>query len=253
MAKVPACYVKPKRVDFDGEALQFLGAGLPLPGLTLPPPVLGVFPMLELFTSRYFLDPLGCAPEDIAKGLYVFAHREKALPLVAEACRGGSAFGREAGKWFLRHSDAITANYPEIVRYTLHLPFEGFDLLPTETGGPEKAFIFDAEWLAAVAGTVAMTTGDTLRAVLWEMPLEAVGHVLAFRARYEGRKGVGRKDDLADLDRIMKEADAREERGELHPWQIDHPERYGLSEKQVNARLGIVAEYQELLRKKQCH
>ena len=131
MAKVPACYVKSKQVDFDGEALQFLGAGLPLPGLTLPAPVLGVFPLLELFTSRYFLDPLGCAPEDIAKGLYVFAHREKALPLVAEACRGGSAFEREAGAWFLRHSGAITANYPEIVRYTLHLPFEGFDLLPT--------------------------------------------------------------------------------------------------------------------------
>ena len=82
--------------------------------------------------------------------------------------------------------------------------------------------------------------------VMWRLPFAAVGHLIAADARREGVKGVGRKPDKEILAKELVEAQKREEAGELHPWQRKYPKRYEPTRQQVDARLEIMKEWEEL-------
>lgn len=248
MAIIPANYVPRKVLDYDAEISQFLGGCLSVGALTIPPPVLGCYPLLELIECKYGIDPAGCSVIEAAAALVIFQLRRNAVELVVDARNGGEKLKKSAIELIREHESNILQHYDAIVQYTLHTPWEGLDMLPNDGNGTiDRPNWYDAEWCAAIAGTYCMTASDTIDRVLWEIPLVTVGHMVAYRNRYEGRKGVGRKDSMSELDRMQREADERESNGLLHPWQIDHPERYGLSERQITARFAIVGEYQALL------
>lgn len=248
MILIPASYIKLKNVNYEAEAVAVLGQSLQIePGFSVPPPCLGVYTVLELFESNFFLNPSTCSGEDVAKALYCFCAPQKAL---SELQAEPDVFVKNASALFLAHSAALMAKYPAFVEFTLRTPFLGFEMLPQNEDSELKEFIFDAEYLASVLGTVCMTTGADMEYVLWKMPLALAGHIVAFRARFEGRKGVGRKESLEDYHRVLAETMDREKHGELHPWQIDYPEYHSPTEEQIAARPEIIDEYLAILRSK---
>lgn len=251
--RIPVRYVpnRKKKIDFDAEAAAFLaGAFFLQDGLEIPSPPMGYFTVLELITSNFFLQPLSCNEEDFFIAMALLLAGRKAVFLADEYRKGRrELLIQEAEKFAAEHGECAIKEYEHILHEVLILPFEGLAMLPVENG-LQKEFIFDAEYLASLAGCVAMTTGGSIDSVLWDMPLLQAGHIRAFRARYEGNDRIERPDDPEAIKAALKEAEEREGKGELHPWQIAEPQKYPPTEKQIQARFSIIAEHKELLEKK---
>lgn len=245
MAAVPSWYIPIKKVDYEAEALQFLGARSTFGRLVLPAPFGCYFTLLELITSKFFLSPVDCVGQDVAKALHILTAGRDSLPDIQSALAGGDRLDKAAAKFWRRHAADITTHYAKIVEWVLVTPCEGFDMLPS---GPEskKPFWFDAEYLAGHGSIAARAAGATLDDVMWRLPFAAVGHLIAADARREGVKGVGRKPDKEALARELAAAQVREAAGELHPWQRKYPKRYEPTRQQVDARLEILKEWEEL-------
>jgi len=245
MLKIPAWYIPTKNVDYEAEVFQFLKAFATFGHLALPPPFSCYFTLLELITSKFFLDPVECTGQDVAKALVILLHNRKSLPMIQDELSGGSKLEKTAAKLWKKHGKSIAENYEKIVNWVLVIPCEGFDLLPTGKKS-NKPFWFDAEYLARNAMIATQASGMTMDAVLWDMSFEALGHLIAADAKREGVAGVERKANREILKKEMESAKEREAKGQLHPWQIKYPERYEPSKEQVDARLDILKEWEEL-------
>lgn len=245
VAAVPAWYIPIKKVDYEAEALQFLGSDATFGRMTLPAPFGCYFTLLELITSKFFLEPTRCSGHDVAKALYILTAGRASMPDIRDELAGGAKLEKAAAKFWRRHGKDIASHYAQVVEWVLVTPCEGFDMLPS---GPEskKEFWFDAEYLAGHGSIAARAAGTTMDDVMWRMPLAAVGHLIAADARREGVKGVGRKPDKEILAKELVEAQKREEAGELHPWQRKYPKRYEPTRQQVDARLEIIKEWEDL-------
>ena len=251
--RIPARFVpnRKKQIDFDAEAAAFLGAAFSLKdGLLLPSPPVGFFTCLELITSPYFLSPLECEAQDFFNAMALLAAGRRAVFLADSFRKGDNGpLLQEAEKFEKEHGETAISQYEEIVYQTLVLPFEGLAMIPS-AGRSGKEFLYDAEFLAALTGCVAMTTGESIDSILWDMPLLRAGHIQAFRMRYEGNDRIERPDDPEAVKKALKEATERERVGELHPWQIAEPENYPPTDQQIMARFEIIAEHKQLLEKK---
>lgn len=245
MLKIPAWYIPTKTVDYEAEVFQFLKASATFGHLALPPPFSCYFTLLELITSKFFLDPVECTGQDVAKALVILLHNRKSLPMIQDELSGGSKLEKAAAKLWKKHGKSITENYEKIVNWVLVIPCEGFDLLPTGKKS-NKPFWFDAEYLAMNAMIATQASGMTMDAVLWDMSFETFGHLIAADAKREGVSGVERKANKEVLKKELEAAREREAKGQLHPWQIKYPERYEPSKEQVDARLDILKEWEEL-------
>ena len=245
VAAVPAWYIPIKKVDYEAEALQFLGSDATFGRMNLPAPYGCYFTLLELITSKFFLEPTRCSGRDAAKALYILTAGRASLPDIRDELAGGAKLEKAAAKFWRRHGKDVASHYAQVVEWVLVTPCEGFDLLPS---GPEskKEFWFDAEYLAGHGSIAARAAGATMDDVMWRMPFAAVGHLIAADARREGVKGVGRKPDKEILAKELVEAQKREESGELHPWQRKYPKRYEPTRQQVDARLEIMKEWEDL-------
>ena len=217
--RIPVRYVpdRKKQIDFDAEAAAFLGAAFPLKdGFFLPSPPVGFFTCLELITSPYFLSPMECEASDFFNAMALLTAGRRAAFLADSFRKGEKTPLRKAAEKFAKaHGNAAIAQYEEIIYQTLVLPFEGLAMIPS-AGGSGKEFLYDAEFLAALTGCVAMTTGESIDSILWDMPLLRAGHIQAFRMRYEGNDRIERPDDPEAVKKALKEATERERVGELH-------------------------------------
>ena len=245
MLKIPAWYIPTKNVDYEAEVFQFLKASATFGHLALPPPFGCYFTLLELITSKFFIDPVECTGQDVAKALVILLHNRESLPMIQDELSGGSKLEKAAAKLWKKHGKSITENYEKIVNWVLVIPCEGFDLLPTGKKS-NKPFWFDAEYLAMNAMIATQASGMTMDSVLWDMSFEALGHLVAADAKREGVAGVERKANREVLKKELEAAREREAKGQLHPWQIKYPERYEPSKEQVDARLEILKEWEEL-------
>ncbi len=243
---IPTWFIPVKPIDYEGEVLQFLGQSRRFGKLVLPAPFCCYYSVLELFSSRFFLEPGKCEPEDVGKALYVLANGKKALDMVVSSLWGDKAFEKAGLKFYRRHERDILAFYAEIVQWVLCLPSEGFDMLPGDGGGGGKPFWFDAEYLAWIVSVVSQNTNEPVERILWHTPFLTAGHLVAAHCKANGVKNVERKADAEILKREMQAAAERESRGELHPWQIKHPGRYPPTKRQVDARIEILKEWEEL-------
>ncbi len=245
MLKIPAWYIPTKNVDYEAEVFQFLKASATFGHLVLPPPFGCYFTLLELITSKFFIDPVECTGQDISKALVILLRNRESLPMIQDELSGGSKLEKAAAKLWKKHGKSIAENYEKIVNWVLVIPCEGFDLLPTGKKS-NKPFWFDAEYLAMNVMIATQASGMTMDAVLWDMSFEALGHLIAADAKREGVAGVERKANREILKKEMESAKEREAKGQLHPWQIKYPERYEPSKEQVDARLEILKEWEEL-------
>lgn len=245
MLKIPAWYIPTKTLDYEAEVFQFLKFPATFGRLTLPPPFSCYFTLLELITSKFFLDPVECTGQDVAKALVILTRNRESLPMIQDSLKGGLKLEIAAMKFWRKFGQDIAENYEKIVEWVLILPCEGFDLLPTGKKS-NKPFWFDAEYLAMNTMIAGQASGTPMDSVLWDMSFEAFGHLIAADAKREGVAGVERKANKEVLKKELEAAREREAKGQLHPWQIKYPERYEPSKEQVDARLEILKEWEEL-------
>jgi hypothetical protein len=167
----------------------------------------------------------------IGKMLAVAGHDLAAFPDLARA----------AVSFLAAHADAVSADYPALVRWCISVPFYGFDMLPKDGAGAPKECWFDGAFMGSVLAPAAKILATPYEMILWDTPLCVVWHALAQQAAAFGVKGVERPPDTAVLRRMMREAAEREGHGLLHPWQYADPVSYGLTAEQFRRNPNLAA------------
>lgn len=242
---IPTWLIPVKPIDYEAEVLQFIGHNRRFGKLELPAPFCCYYSILELFSSRFFTEPDKCDPEDVGKALFVLSEGKGALDMAVASLWGDKSLDKAGQKFYRRNEKDIIAFYTEIVQWVLCLPSEGFDMLPAG-GKNNKPFWFDAEYLAWIVSIVSQQTNETTEAILWQTPFLTAGHLVAAYCKNNGVKGVERKPDTKIMEQESEAAEEREAKGKLHPWQIKFPDRYPPSKKQIDARVGIMQEWENL-------
>ena len=250
---VPADFIKDAPVYWEAEVLQCLGIPLYWCGANVPPPTLAALAILELLDNDFVAGRPSADGESVAACLYVLTETTAAAELIQPAVRVAGAPPKDildgaAATWYV---DAVTTSPGpadmEALRQWIATALSGHQMIPAGAGGGAGSlYLFGAPAMGSVIAGLAGALGGDAHALLWETSLCLLGHTIAARAVANGTKGVGRPKDRADIKQQLDDAKARDDRGDLHPWQRVRPREYPLSESQA-ANLETAAQYQEAL------
>lgn len=255
--KIPTAFVPPKDIPYEEEVLSFLGAScinrpINRQPKSLPfPPTAGTYALLEVANARWLCD-LNASAEDRLITLYILAAREQALDLVAHAFRSKdrSTLENAAAEYCTTHFDDLSPRLTEIYRSLTEYAQLGFEMIPPDPAGKAEPMWFSARYLAQIVYVAGSTLATSPFRAIWRLPLTMMGHVLAIHAAANGVKHIERPPNVEALDRLVAEAEEREYRGELHPWQRIDPIGYPLTPTQTAARFAIVEEFNNILKSK---
>ena len=248
--KIPASLVPHAFLDYDMEAQQILGFTFPLPdGFAVPPLTPAMLVAMELAECRFVIDPQHADTLDAAAAIVLMRAAIDAPETLYDLTADAKALRREAAAWLSTHARALDAVYELVVRWICEVPFYGFYMRPNANtgGGRPKEFWFDGAFAGGLIAPAAKALATPVYEVMWRTPLCLVWHAVAQQEGALTGKPVDRPPDLAALDRLMEEAAAREDRGELHPWQIQTPDAYGLTERQVRANPDLIGVFAQIL------
>jgi hypothetical protein len=239
MQGVPAHYVKTAPVEWAQEFFSSAGCDMHLGHAVLPAPSFGVWAMLELLECD-FVHPR----EDSTIGgaiiaSYVAAHGRHCLPLVMDHLQSG----RTDSSFDLDSLDDETSliqlavtwagvnnitDAEEIVRLCrwFTVSFSGFNMIPAGGGGGEQIFGMDS--FGAIVAAIGGDLGLGYDALLWDVPMTVIGHVVAQKSKQNGAKGIARPKDTVHMREQLDETARREEAGLLYEWQEKEPWSYDL-------------------------
>lgn len=186
----------------DAETLAFLGGGVFVRKLRIPPPPPGVFSLLEICGSPFLqgVEAEQIHIEDLYLALRIMTEREKAVSSKINFKKMSKKIGK------LSIGDALDA--VRFVQDLFDFVYRGFDLLPPSNEPANKPVgerIFDAEWLAGIVAKVHGITGRTDFEIIWRIPLCSVGFYIAQYAKENGVKNVGRQPDEIKLLEFIKQ------------------------------------------------
>ena len=258
---VPACFIKDKAVDFDGEAYAAMGGCLPIGGFLVRPPSLGVFSIMETYESNFIADPANCSIMEFWRVLFINEHRrsclqdamawaypDKGATFDAEDDSTWQSWDWEVYEWgkaleLSTSIDELSEPYVEVHKW-FNLAFEGFDMIPGGGGNGECWFGADA------VGSLSAALSERVDSVLWDVSMCAVGHKLAALCKQNGNEHVKRKKDLDDVKLQLKEAKQRVRDGVLHPWQLADPEQWPLESVQVKYAPKLIDQWEALAKER---
>ena len=248
--RIPASLVPHAFVDYDMEAQQILGFAFRLPdGFAVPPLAPAMLVAMELAECRFVIDPQHAEMLDAAAAIVLMRAAIDAPETLYDLTADPKALRREAAAWLSGHARALSDVYELVVRWVCEVPFYGYFMRPgaASSGGRPKEFWFDGAFAGGLIAPAAKALATPVCEVMWHTPLCLVWHAVAQQEGALTGKPVDRPPDLAALDRLMEEAAAREDRGELHPWQIQAPDAYGLTERQVRANPALIGVFAQIL------
>jgi len=255
MAEVPAAYIADLPVDWRAELAACLRVGTRVAGAVVPAPTLGAMALLEWIDSRAVARPWEADHLDCLRALYILASGRGAADVAMQAGGPGCSLARfgdraaycrldwAALEWGAERTDGRLVGAGELLPL-FDAAFAGWRTIPPSGGGGGE-YLFGPESIARVL-LICAPLNLTAAALLWETPLCLLGHLAAAVAESNGTKGVARPKDPADVKRQLAASAERERTGEIHPWQRDHPDRYGPSAEQLKARPAIQAELHAL-------
>lgn len=260
MAKIPGTFIKDKIVDYEGELVQLFGKSLRLGGLFVPPVPIGVWSLFEMMDSRWITCPAEARIIDIARVLYACCEREKAVDAIYDWVKSGekekdgdegkiSAFDRIVFSWF--NASGVDISADNLLRFNdwLNLGFSGYEMIPPGPGGnPNALWRYGADTVAGMVAMACASLNCSLFEAMWRVPVCLIGHLTAHKARTasaESASQISRPKDPADIRKKLKEANEREARGELHPWQIVYWDLYPILPLQKEANPAIVEELEK--------
>ena len=264
--KIPAGLVPRAYVNYDAEVRACLGLPLVLSdGFGIPPLTAGRLMAWEIISTPYFLHSDTCDPLDAAAAIVLATCDPTQIPdLLTEdralaeqrtsevqAQPGGlSAYPKlhkAAAEWLLAHGKALASDYQRICEWLLVTPATGFLMRNQGEKSAPREWWFDGTFAGGVLTPACRFLGVSFEDILWLVPLCVVGHAVAQHDASVGVKGIERPPDTAVLDRMMTEAEARERRGELHPWQPLDPINYPLTPTQAEANPELIGRWQDIV------
>ena len=280
MAEVPARFIKNKVIDYEQEIFSCLNLPFRIAGyragffhrlfrdcrpnpLEINPPSVGVFSLLECIDSMFIKDFVKSDAFDFCRALYIsYYGRDAAMEVKQWINEDGKKKFKPLDKstWLFwdrkvaLFADKINAGklgIDDIVAFRKFLTvdtFAGYEMIP-DSGGSFMPYLFGAETIAGIA-MMSEKLNCTYDQVIWDVPLCLIGQMTAVEAKRNGIKGISRPKDDADVKLQLKLAREREEKGQLHPWQIEFPEIYPLTEKQKKIRPESEQEYADAYYKK---
>jgi len=262
MADVPARCIKTLPVDYDGEIFAMMDLGLPVDtedGQTyfVRPPSFGVWSLLETFESPFVTNLEDCTFLDVWRAMYINEKRSACASQVRDWFYGSGkdvdpensetwqAWDNDCAAW--ADTVKIDWNYWALrIREWFQLSFNGTAMLP-KTIGSSSEYWFGADTLGLVLATVGHVQGYDLHGVLWEIPFSIVSHTIAQHVHINNPKiPVARPKDEQDIRLQLRLAEEREERGELHPWQVKEPLEYDLTQAQTVNNPGLREQYERM-------
>jgi hypothetical protein len=264
MACIPPAYCKDKAVDYDREIFSILGNGYRSGCFHFAPPSLGVWSLWEIIDSPLIKDYSTASVGDFFRLCYINHARREAVALVSQWVddgKPGLPDGHGIGAWrsacsldraAIKYSrtiprDVMTdAGQAQIIKQ-IDLCGSGYDMFPSNGEAPSRHYLFAGE----AYGSICYHDIVNHDRLIWDVPMSLVGHVAAHSAIVNGAKGICRPKDKQDILLQFKMANERENRGELHPWQIERPLEcdgtvHGLSRIQKN-HPQCVAQWETLL------
>lgn len=220
--KIPASLIPPERsIDYCGEVRQILGKPLIIGGISVPPICPAALMELELARNAFYAYPEHCTDRDVAAAIITLQSAWK---------RGKNGISEEED--ILNQSEAITEHYTDLVKWIIVTPLQGFQMRPQLSDAGDKPFLYDGEFFGSVIAAAARALNIGADEVMYCTSLCAVGHAVAqYEASLTGKRCY-RPLDQQTLDELTEQAYQRECRGELHPWQIQNPAAYPVSELQ---------------------
>ena len=256
---IPAEYLQAELlpVDREEEILQTLNGRLTVGGIAFPSPFPAFFTMLDLTDNAFFADPLHSEAEDFAAALWLlYGDRDQTLEFSFDHVRGRKKNLIDASmSFYTDHYKPFSRNFNAFLSWIRITPWYGFSLIPSTgdvSSRMDSPYLYDAPWMGSVLRSYAKITGERSEVILWETSVCRIGHVLAADAAAYGVK-LRRPEDPESVKLKIAEAEAREKAGELHPWQREHPFdpiKGRISETQIAARFEILAEMEEIKRRK---
>ena len=264
--KIPAGLVPRAYVNYDAEARAVLGLPLVLSdGFEIPPFTAGRLIAWEIVSTPFFLHSDTCDPLDAAAAIVLATCDPAQIPdLLAEdralaeqrtsevqaqpgGLRAYPRLKKAAADWLLAHGAALATDYQRIVEWLLVTPATGFLMRDQGKPAAQREWWFDGTFAGGVLAPACRMLGVSFNEILWYIPLCVVGHAVAQHDAAIGVKGIERPPDRAALDRMMKEAEERERRGELHPWQYLDPINYPLTQTQAEANPDLIGRWQDIV------
>jgi hypothetical protein len=254
MAEIPTAYVKDKPVDYESEIFALLGEGVRVGDYHFAPPSLGVWALWELLDSPIIHGSEDASYGDFLRLLWVNTVRRAAVPHVREWVDVGkpkvgewSAMDTEVASWAaLTLPDEATLDELARLEIIAQIPlcYTGYETIPS-TGESTGEWLFAGEAFGAICSQ-SPAEFDTL---IWDVPMTLNGHITAYRAKFNGTKGVSRPKDPEDIVLQLELANEREAKGELHPWQEIDPLNpvFGLTAKQCEFP-ATVARFEALMK-----
>jgi hypothetical protein len=238
MAEVPRSYIKFAHVDWEGEIFATAQVPIAIGSVQVPQPSIGVWALLEVADCDFYHPVKKRSAWGAALAFYVMANGRGC----AREIREWVATGRVASgviapfntfeQRVIWHAskNGLDVSHHDDLQSMLELSFAGYSMIPSCDDGSTSdshPYVYSADTLAAVVATIGADMGVSWDALLWDTPCAVIGHVAAQKARQNGKKGVARPKDPADIKLQLRLANERIERGELHPWQVEHPLHYG--------------------------
>jgi len=264
--KIPASIVPRAYVNYDAEVRACLGLPLVLSdGFEIPPFTAGRLMAWEVISTPFFLHSDTCDPLDAAAAIVLATCAPAQIPdlltedralaeqrtaeVQAQPC-GLSAYPKlkkAAANWLLAHGAALASDYQRICEWLLVIPATGFLMRNQDHPSAPREWWFEGSFAGGVLAPACRMLGVSYNEILWYVPMCVVGHAVAQHDASVGVKGIERPPDRAALDRMMQEAEERERRGELHPWQYLDPINYPLSQTQAEANPDLIGQFQDIV------
>jgi hypothetical protein len=203
---IDSLYKGYSHADRDAETSAFMGGGISIGDIEVPPPTPGVQSQLEMLDSP-FVNAGGIDVQDVALAVWLLKQRSSDAMKNPEGLADiGShllAMLQESPKDYYNGVDALVKMFEMAGR--------GFDLVPPSNDPrkePEHHRQFDATWLAFIVSIGVKMTNRTDTEILWNTPMASLGFYFAQLAIESGEKGVGRQLDYKSaLELLRKKRD----------------------------------------------
>jgi len=250
--KIPASIVPRAYVNYDAEVRACLGLPLVLSdGFEIPPFTAGRLMAWEVISTPFFLHSDTCDPLDAAAAIVLATCDPAQIPdLLTEDPAASGIYPRlkkAAADWLLAHGAALASDYQRICEWLLVIPATGFLMRNQDHPSAPREWWFEGSFAGGVLAPACRMLGVSYNEILWYVPMCVVGHAVAQHDASVGVKSIERPPDRAALDRMMQEAEERERRGELHPWQHLDPINYPLTSTQAEANPDLIGQFQDIV------
>lgn len=253
MATIPARCIKFKEYDFVSEIFETMSIPEHIAGLDFYPPSIGMFSLFEMIDSKFIMNFSEMTGLDFARSAYIAYFGESSAEKVRDWRRGGGGdddkirpFDIEACEFVNRHNIAEFENILKLRKLLISNAFNGYEMIPDRGDKKYEPHMFGAPTIASCI-SIMSGLGLTPTQIIWEVPLVLIGHMAAVKMTQNGEKNVGRPKDTGDIKQQLKEGREREERGELHPWQIEDPVGYPPEHSAIKLNPTIEATYNKYL------